>query len=215
MDIRVTSTDIPGVSVIEPEFFQDHRGFFFESYNRRRFAEHGITHVFVQDNHSRSSRGVLRGLHYQDGRAPQFRLIRCTAGEIWDVVVDLRAGLPTFGKWFGITLSAENKKQVLVAPEFAHGFTVLSDAAEVQYKCTNYHDPAAEASIAWNDPDLRIAWPVRDPVLSERDRTGGASIRDYLRSPAFTFGRESAPAERRGPGADRRASSEAPSPRVP
>ena len=192
MDIRVTESSIPGIVVIEPEAFQDHRGFFYESYNKRRFAEHGLKHIFVQDNHSRSTRGVLRGLHYQDRTAPQFRLIRCTVGEVWDVAVDLRTGSPTFGKWFGMALSAENKKQLLIAPEFAHGFVVLSETAEVQYKCTNYHDGTAEASLAWNDPDVGIAWPVKNPILSDRDRTRGKSLREYLQRPAFTFSQSSA-----------------------
>jgi dTDP-4-dehydrorhamnose 3,5-epimerase len=199
MDMRVTTTSIPGIIIIEPEAFQDHRGFFYESYSKKRFAEHGLHHSFVQDNHSRSTRGVLRGLHYQDRSAPQFRLIRCTVGEVWDVVVDLRVGAPTFGMWFGATLSAENKKQVLVAPEFAHGFVVLSDVAEVQYKCTDYHHASAEASLAWNDPDVGIVWPIRDPVLSERDRTTGASLREYLKRPAFTFARRPSPAPSQEP----------------
>ncbi len=187
MDIRVINTELNGVVIIEPEFFQDHRGFFFESYNKKRFTEHGINHTFVQDNHSRSARGVLRGLHYQDMNAPQFRLIRCTVGEVWDVVVDLRVGSPTFCRWFGATLSAENKKQVLVSPEFAHGFVVLSDFAEVQYKCTGYHSPSAEASILWDDPELQITWPIKDPTLSDRDKFKGMSIKQYLKKPSFTF----------------------------
>ncbi len=191
MDIRVVDTGIDGVVVIEPDFFQDHRGFFFESYNKKRFAEHGLEHTFVQDNHSRSGRGVLRGLHYQTMDAPQHRLIRCTVGEVWDVVVDLRVGSPTFGRWYGAALSAENKKQVLVAPEFAHGFVVLSEFAEVQYKCTNYHNPSAEACLAWNDPQVQIAWPVRDPILSDRDRTSGKTLQAYLQNPSFVTGRQS------------------------
>jgi dTDP-4-dehydrorhamnose 3,5-epimerase len=187
MDMRVVRTEFDGIVIIEPDFFQDHRGFFFESYSKRRFAAHGLEYDFVQDNHSRSSRGVLRGLHYQNMAAPQFRLVRCTVGEIWDVAVDLRVGSPTFGKWFGVSLTAENKRQVLMAPEFAHGFVVLSDVAEVQYKCTGFHNPSAEASIAWNDPDVRIAWPIKDPILSDRDRTSGTSLKEYLKKPAFTM----------------------------
>lgn len=187
MDIRVIRTDIDGILIVEPDFFQDHRGFFYESYSKNRFAEHGLDHTFVQDNHSRSSRGVLRGLHYQNMDGPQFRLIRCTVGEIWDVAVDLRVGSPTFGKWFGVTLSAENKRQVLLAPEFAHGFVVLSDFAEVQYKCTGHHNPSAEASLAWDDPDVRIPWPIKDPVLSDRDRYHGTRLTQYLENPAFTY----------------------------
>ncbi len=187
MNIRIVPTNMQGIIVIEPDTFKDHRGFFFESYSKRTFADHGLDHVFVQDNHSRSTRGVVRGLHYQDGKAPQYRLVRCTVGTVWDVVVDLRVGSPTFGKWLGITLSAENKKQVLMAPEFAHGFAVLSDVAEIQYKCTNYHYASAEASIAWDDPDLRIAWPVKDPIMSERDKMQGTRLREYLQHPAFKY----------------------------
>jgi len=194
MDMRITNTSLPGVVIIEPEAFQDHRGFFFESYNKKRFAEHGLLHTFVQDNHSRSSCGVLRGLHYQDGTAPQHRLVRCTLGAVWDVVVDLRVGSPTFGTWFGLSLSAENKKQLLIAPEFAHGFVVLSDVAEVQYKCTNYHNANAEACLAWDDPDVAIAWPVPNPTLSDRDRTQGATLRQYVQQPAFLFADKDAPA---------------------
>jgi dTDP-4-dehydrorhamnose 3,5-epimerase len=187
MDIRVIPTEFDGIVIIEPEYFQDHRGFFFESYSRRTFARHGLEHAFVQDNHSRSPRGVLRGLHYQNATAPQYRLIRCTVGEIWDVAVDLRVGSPTFGKWFGVELTAENKRQALLAPEFAHGFVVLSEVAEVQYKCTGHHEAAAEASLAWDDPDVGIPWPVGDPILSERDRTTGMSLKEYLKKPAFRY----------------------------
>ncbi|MBW4054702.1 MAG: dTDP-4-dehydrorhamnose 3,5-epimerase [Proteobacteria bacterium] len=186
--MRIINTDIDGIVIIEPDYFQDHRGFFFESYNQKRFAEHGLDLTFVQDNHSRSPKGVLRGLHYQGMAGPQFRLIRCTVGEIWDVAVDLRTGSPTFGKWFGVSLSAENKRQVLLAPEFAHGFVVLSDYAEVQYKCTGHHNPAAEASLAWNDPDVQIPWPITDPILSERDRSSGMTLSDYRKNPAFVYG---------------------------
>jgi len=185
MDIRISKTDLDGVVVIEPQFFQDHRGFFFESYNKRRLAEKGFDITFVQDNHSRSAKGVLRGLHYQNMKGPLHRLMRCTIGEIWYTVVDLRVGAPTFGKWFATTLSAENKKQVLIAPEFAHGFVVMSDVAEVQYKLSGYHDPAADAAIAWDDPDIGIPWPVKEPILSDRDRQKGVRLKDYLRDPSF------------------------------
>ena len=188
MKIRIVETDIEGVVLIEPEYFQDDRGFFFESYSKRRFEEHGLALTFVQDNHSRSGRGVLRGLHYQDASAPQYRLVRCTMGQVWDVVVDLRVGSPTLGHWFAATLNADDKRQLLIPPEFAHGFCVLSDCAEVQYKCTNYHTSQAERTLAWNDPDVGIAWPLADPVLSVRDRTTGQSFRDYLEHPAFACG---------------------------
>src|SRR5436190_530358 len=136
MNIRVVPTEIAGVMRIEPEFFEDERGFFFESYSKRNFGKNDLDLDFVQDNHSRSARGVLRGFHYQDTRAPQWRLVRCTVGEIFDVVVDLRPSSPSYGKWAGFHLSAANKHQLLIPPEFAHGFCVLSDSAEVQYKCT-------------------------------------------------------------------------------
>ena len=185
MDIQVKQTGLEGIVIIEPEFFQDHRGFFFESYHKKRLAEHGIDLDFVQDNHSRSGRCVLRGFHYQDKTAPQYRMVRCTVGEVWDVVVDLKPGSPTFGKWYGVALSADNKKQVLMAPHFAHGFVVLSDVAEIQYKCTGHHNPSAERSLAWNDPDVNVPWPVRDPILSDRDRTSGMSLKEYTKNPFF------------------------------
>jgi dTDP-4-dehydrorhamnose 3,5-epimerase len=185
MNINVSKTELDGVLVIEPEYFQDERGFFFESYSTRAFAAHGLNLTFVQDNHSRSAQGVLRGFHYQDATAPQYRVVRCTVGEIWDVVVDLRVGSPTLGRWIGVNLTAENKRQLLVPPEFAHGFCVLSPVAEVQYKCTNLHTAEAEHTLAWNDPDIAVAWPVQDPTLSVRDRETGASFKEYLEHPAF------------------------------
>jgi dTDP-4-dehydrorhamnose 3,5-epimerase len=186
MEIKVTPTDLEGVLLIEPEYFQDQRGFFFESYNRERYAAHGIDKVFVQDNHSRSSRGVLRGFHYQDATAPQWRLVRCTAGKIMDVVVDLRVGSPTFGRWLAFNLTGDNKHQILIPPEFAHGFYTLSEAAEVQYKCSGFYTPSAEASLAWDDPDVAVAWPNRQPILSQRDQNG-PSLKDYLKAPAFHY----------------------------
>lgn len=188
MNIRILKTEIDGVLIIEPEFFQDDRGFFFESYSRRSFEAHGLDLTFVQDNHSRSAQGVLRGFHYQDATAPQRRLVRCTVGEIWDVVVDLRVGSPTLGRWFGVKLTAENKLQLLIAPEFAHGFCVLSPVAEVQYKCNNFHQPEAERTLAWNDPDVGVRWPVEDPILSARDRERGMSFKEYIERPDFVYG---------------------------
>jgi dTDP-4-dehydrorhamnose 3,5-epimerase len=184
MDIRVSKTELAGALIIDLEPFEDERGFFFESYSKRTFEQHGLFHTFVQDNHSRSRRGVLRGLHYQDMTAPQVRLVRCTLGEIWDVIVDLRVGSPTFGKWIGLYLSALNKKQLLMGPEFAHGFIVLSDMAEVQYKCTGFHTPSAEHTLAWNDPDVAVPWPEREPTLSSKDRVG-RRLSDYLKNPFF------------------------------
>jgi dTDP-4-dehydrorhamnose 3,5-epimerase len=185
MNIRVVPTEIAGVRRIEPESFEDERGFFFESYSRRRFAEHGLDFEFVQDNHSRSARGVLRGFHYQDTSAPQWRLVRCTVGEIWDVVVDLRPSSATYGNWLGVHLSAANKHQLLIPPEFAHGFCVLSELAEVQYKCSNFHSPTAEQTLAWNDPDVAVKWPVATPQLSARDAARGMSFAQYRSQPIF------------------------------
>jgi dTDP-4-dehydrorhamnose 3,5-epimerase len=186
MAIRITRTTLDGVVLIDPDVYRDARGFFLESYHRRRFAEHGIRDEFVQDNHSRSCARVLRGLHYQDMSAPMAKLVRCTLGRVFDVAVDLRVGSPTFGRWVSAELSAENMRQVLVPPGFAHGFLTLSDVAEVQYKCTNYYTPPAERIVLWNDPDIGVDWPEANPLLSDRDGQG-MSLKDYLRDPAFTI----------------------------
>jgi dTDP-4-dehydrorhamnose 3,5-epimerase len=166
--VRVVSTAIPGVVLIEPKVHQDGRGFFLETYHAERYREHGIAGPFVQDNHSRSVAGTVRGLHLQL-RHPQGKLIRVIEGEIFDVAVDVRRNSPTFGRWVGINLSADNFRQVYVSPGFAHGFAVVSPTAQVEYKCTDIYDPASEVGIAWNDPALAIAWPVSDPTLSPRD----------------------------------------------
>lgn len=187
MELHVSRTAFDGVLLLQPGCFRDHRGFFYESYSQRTFAEHGIGLAFVQDNHSRSGLGVLRGFHYQDASAPQFRLVRCTVGEILDVVVDLRVGSPSFGRWCGFRLSAENQKQLLMGPEFAHGFVVLSETAEVQYKCSGLHVSAAERALAWNDPDVNVSWPIAQPCLSARDQKG-PSLAEYLDNPAFSYG---------------------------
>jgi dTDP-4-dehydrorhamnose 3,5-epimerase len=186
VDIQIVKTKLDGVKLIETKFFQDHRGFFLESYHKECFNENGLNYTFVQDNHSRSIRNVLRGFHYQNMAAPQFRLVRCTLGHVWDVVVDLRVGSSTFGHWFGVSLTAENKRQVLIPPEFAHGFVVLSEYAEVQYKCTGYHAPSTERTLAWNYPDIGVLWPITNPILSHRDEYG-MSLRDYLKTPDFMF----------------------------
>jgi dTDP-4-dehydrorhamnose 3,5-epimerase len=166
------ATAIPDVFVIAPKVFGDERGFFLESYNRRAMAVLGIDSDFVQDNHSRSARGVLRGLHYQI-RQPQGKLVRVVAGEIYDVAVDVRRSSPTFGQWVGVTLSAENKLMAWVPPGFAHGFCVTSDYAEVLYKATDYYAPEHERSILWNDPAIGVEWPLAgEPLLSEKDRKG-------------------------------------------
>jgi len=176
--VKVTPTAIPDLLILEPRVFGDDRGFFFESFNARRFAElTGMETAFVQDNHSRSARGVLRGLHYQI-RQPQGKLVRVVAGEVWDVAVDIRRGSPSFGQWQGAYLSAENKRQLWIPEGFAHGFVVLSESAEFLYKTTDYYAPEHERCIAWNDAELAIDWRYPgDPVLSEKDRAG-ARFRD-------------------------------------
>ncbi len=168
--MKVVATAIPGVLIIEPKVFGDERGFFFESFNLRRWREAtGLDTEFVQENHSRSSRHVLRGLHYQI-RQPQGKLVRVIAGEVFDVAVDLRRNSPAFGRWTGIRLSAENKRQFWVPPGFGHGFVVLSEMAEFLYLTTDYYAPEHERAIIWNDPDLAITWPIEDaPLLSKKD----------------------------------------------
>ena len=171
--MQIVETGIPGLLVIEPKVWGDARGFFFESYNQRRFEElTGVRKTFVQDNHSRSARNVLRGLHYQI-RQPQGKLVRVVAGEVYDVAVDIRRGSPTFGKWFGLHMSADNKKMLWIPEGFAHGFVVLSEHAEFLYKTTDYWAPEHERCIRWNDPELAIDWQISgEPVLSARDQAG-------------------------------------------
>ena len=163
------SPDLPDVIVVEPDVRRDPRGFFVETYHVARYRDGGILGPFLQDNHSRSAAGTVRGLHLQVGR-PQGKLIRVIEGEILDVAVDVRRGSPTFGRWTAVSLSAENFRQCYIPPGFAHGFCALDHGAQVEYKCTDYYDPAAEIGIAWNDPELAIAWPISDPNLSDRDR---------------------------------------------
>jgi dTDP-4-dehydrorhamnose 3,5-epimerase len=169
--MRFFPTQIPDVMLIEPQVFGDNRGFFMETWQRRSFAEHGIDFDFVQDNHSMSGKGILRGLHYQI-KQPQGKLVRVISGEVFDVAVDIRKNSPWFGKWTGATLSADNKRMFWVPPGFAHGFYVVSDQAEFVYKCTDFYAPEHERSILWNDPDIGITWPLdgNDPVLSDKDR---------------------------------------------
>jgi dTDP-4-dehydrorhamnose 3,5-epimerase len=193
MKITATEEKLPGVLLLDYETFEDDRGFFYESYSERKFAELGIDLTFVQDNHSRSRGGVIRGLHYQGQAAPQWRLVRCTVGEIFDVVVDILQGSPTFGQWVGVTLSAENKSQLLIPPAYAHGFAVSSAVAEVQYKCSGLHDPAAERALRFDDPDLGITWPVEHPLASTKD-AAAPSWQDYVRSPDFPEGWDRGPA---------------------
>ena len=170
--MRLVRTEIPDVCLIEPKVFGDDRGFFYESWNRRTLANLGIEADFVQDNHSRSARNVLRGLHYQIEH-PQGKLVRATSGEVFDVAVDLRRSSPTFGKWVGFTLSAENKRLAWIPPGFAHGFCVVSEYAEFLYKTTDYWFPEHERTILWNDPDLGIPWPlIAAPIVAAKDAAG-------------------------------------------
>lgn len=168
-----TETSIPGLLVFEPAVFQDARGYFFESYNQRMWAEAGVDAVFVQDNQARSSSGVLRGLHYQVGDAAQAKLVRVVEGEVLDVAVDIRPGSSTYGQWFTVRLSAENKKQLFVPRGFAHGYLVLSETAEFFYKCDNFYNKAAEGGIRYDDPTLNIDWEfdLQQVLVSEKDLT--------------------------------------------
>lgn len=170
--MRVIETQVAGVKLIEPKVFGDHRGFFIETFRKSRYQELlGIDAEFVQDNHSRSSRGVLRGLHFQTAK-PQGKLVRCVRGEVYDVVVDIRPDSPTFKKWVGVYLSEDNKNQLWVPPGLAHGFVVVSDSADFEYKCTDYYDPSNEGCLLWNDPDVGVDWPVSEPLLSPKDLQG-------------------------------------------
>lgn len=171
--MKIIDTPIPEVKLIEPVVHGDERGFFMETWNARTFAHVGLDIEFVQDNHSRSSRGVLRGLHYQLKQA-QGKLVRVTVGSVFDVAVDMRRSSPTFGKWVGYVLSADNKRQLWIPPGFAHGFLTLTDNTEFLYKCTDFYAPAYDRCIAWNDPTIGIAWPLEGmtPLLSAKDRAG-------------------------------------------
>jgi dTDP-4-dehydrorhamnose 3,5-epimerase len=177
--VKFTPTRIPDVVLIEPKVFGDDRGFFMETWQAQTFSAAGIEAVFVQDNHSRSRLGTLRGLHYQLSR-PQGKLVRCVIGAVFDVAVDLRRSSPTFGQWVGEVLSAENRRQLWVPAGFAHGFLVLSESADFVYKCTDYYDPASERSLKWNDAQVGIDWPLPEgvpPLLSKRD-SEASSLRD-------------------------------------
>lgn len=172
--MNIQETKLQGLFVIEPTVYQDERGFFFESYNEKKFIDAtGSKVYFVQDNHSQSTRGVLRGLHFQNEPHAQGKLVRCVRGEVFDVAVDIRPDSITFGQWFGATLSASNKKQLWIPEGFAHGFLTLSDEAEFCYKTTNFYNPASEGCIIWNDKDLNITWPLNcEPVVSHKDEKG-------------------------------------------
>ncbi len=170
--MQVTDTKIHGVKIIQPKVFGDARGFFLETFEKKRYQEIlDIDLDFVQDNHSRSSYGVLRGLHFQKVN-PQGKLVRVVRGEVFDVVVDIRPDSPTFGTWEGVILSEENKTQFWIPPGLAHGFVVLSDTADFEYKCTDYYNPAEEGCLLWNDPAVGIEWPIANPLLSEKDKLG-------------------------------------------
>jgi dTDP-4-dehydrorhamnose 3,5-epimerase len=170
--MKIIPTAIPDVVLLEPKVFGDERGFFFESWNKRTFADLGIAAEFVQDNHSKSQKNVLRGLHYQIAHA-QGKLVRVAAGAVYDVAVDLRRSSPTFGQWVGFTLSAEDKRMAWIPPGFAHGFCVTSESAEFLYKTTDYYSPAHERTLLWNDPQLAIPWPLSgEPLLAAKDKTG-------------------------------------------
>jgi len=170
--VKLIETALPGVVIIEPDVHGDARGFFLETFHEARYAAHGIPgpgRRFVQDNHSRSRKGVLRGLHFQVER-PQGKLVSVATGAVFDVTVDVRAGSPSFGRWAGVELSEENHRQLWIPPGYAHGFCVLSDVADFQYKCTDFYDPQDEAGVLWSDADIGIDWPVDDVILSARDR---------------------------------------------
>jgi len=169
MSLKAAPTEIPDVLIIDPPVFGDHRGFFMEVFHAKKYAELGISHTFVQDNRSQSSKGILRGLHYQKVN-PQAKLVSVLAGEIFDVAVDIRKNSPTFGKWVGVYLSGENKKQLYIPQGFAHGFYVVSETADVMYKCSDLYNPAGERGLLWSDPVIGINWPLQgDPALSEKD----------------------------------------------
>ena len=176
--MKVIQTQLPGVLIIEPKVFGDERGFFVECYQAPRYREFGIELPFVQDNHSRSRKGVLRGLHFQRKR-PQGKLVRVTRGAVFDVAVDINPESATCGKFVGVELTADNHHQLWIPPGYAHGFCVLSDVADFQYKCTDLYDPTDEGGLIWNDPDVKIPWPIQQPSLSDKDRAN-PSLRSLL-----------------------------------
>ena len=170
--MQIFETKIHGIKVIHPKVINDNRGYFFETFQKERYQKLlGINYEFVQDNYSRSFKHVLRGLHFQEKNA-QGKLLRVVQGQVFDVAVDIRENSPTFGQWIGMILSAENNKQLWIPPGFAHGFLVLSDVADFEYKCTNYYDPYSERCLLWNDPTININWPISNPILSDKDKLG-------------------------------------------
>ena len=176
--LNFIETPLPGVILIEPKLFADDRGFFMETFHAERFADAGIPDHFVQDNHSRSRRGVLRGLHYQEPQ-PQGKLVRCTRGVLFDVAVDIRRESPHFAKWYGVELSEENRLSLWIPPGFAHGFCAMTDDADLVYKCTETYRGESDRAIVWNDPEIGIVWPLRDPILSTKD-AAAPRLRDAL-----------------------------------
>lgn len=170
--MEVIQTEIPDVKIVQPKVYGDERGFFLETFEQKRYQEMlNINLTFVQDNHSRSQKNVLRGLHFQKEN-PQGKLVRVVRGEVFDVAVDIRENSLTYGKWVGVILSEDNKSQLWIPPGLAHGFLVLSDIADFEYKCTNYYDPNSEGCLLWNDPTVNINWPISTPILSDKDRLG-------------------------------------------
>lgn len=178
MTVKIQPTTLPDVLLVEPRVFRDDRGFFLETYHADKYRDNGLDATFVQDNHSRSVKGTLRGLHSQREQ-PQGKLVRCIEGEIWDVAVDVRRKSPTFGQWVGYELTEDNFRQLYVPEGFLHGFCVLSDTAQVEYKCTDFYSAEDELSVIWNDPDLAIDWPIDDPVLSAKD-AAAPSLQDVF-----------------------------------
>ena len=191
--MKIIETHLPGIVVFEPRVFGDKRGFFLETYRQDIFQEAGVTTSFVQDNHSRSSRGVLRGLHYQLQQT-QGKLVRVATGSVFDVVVDIRVGSPTFGQWYGTELNEENMRLMYIAPGYAHGFVVLSESADFIYKCTDYYHPQSEHGIAWNDPDIGITWPISEVTLSEKDKNN-VRLNDQDKEKLFDYALFKTPAE--------------------
>lgn len=169
--MKIAKTKLEGVVIIEPEVFGDNRGFFMESWNKKKMAEAGLDYDFVQDNHSKSTvKGTLRGIHFQKGDKAQAKLVRCVKGAVLDVAVDLRKNSPTFKQWVGVELSEENKKQLLIPRGFGHGFVTLTDDVEFLYKADNYYAPEADAGVRWNDPEIGVEWGIENPILSEKDK---------------------------------------------
>lgn len=169
--MKITKTKLDGVVIIEPDVFGDNRGFFMESWNKKKMAEAGLDYDFMQDNHSKSTaKGTLRGIHFQKGNKAQAKLVRCVRGAVLDVAVDLRRNSPTFKQWVGVKLSEENKKQLLIPRGFGHGFVTLTDDVEFLYKADNYYAPEADAGIRWNDPEIGVEWGIDNPILSEKDK---------------------------------------------